>query len=202
MNATRNAVSSFINGDKSAFDDIYYAAHRKVSIIANTYLKNHTDAEEAIQDVFMQAYKRINTIKDADKAMSWILTLTRNTCLNRLEKSKKIEVAFDNDLEKRKSAFDKVHDEREYHSPEQNLLKKENNSFIIEIISMLPYEQKDAIILYYFKNISVAEVAKRTKTTIGTVKSRLYYGRKKLRKLATEREQKKQSHFEVAICTK
>jgi len=184
MNTLRTAVTNFVGGDESAFNDIYYTTYRVVSLVACRYLKNQADAEDAIQDTYIKIFENLYTIRDADKAMSWILALTRNTCLNKLEKKIRTETTVMTDEESLLSVFSKVKDEHVYTLPEQNLLAEEQNKIICDILSALPLEQRDAVMLHYIEKMSVAEIAEITNVTAGTVKSRLNYARQKLRRNA------------------
>jgi len=184
MNTLEKAVASFVGGDESAFNDIYSATHRKVSLVACTYLKNQADAEDAVQDIYLNVYKKLYTIQDAGKAMSWILALTRNTCLNKLEKNKRTETTLSFDEEDLPSVFTIMKDERVYDSPEQNLLAREEDEIIDDILSILPLEQRDAVLLHHIEQRSVEEVAEITDVAVGTIKSRLNYARHRLRRYA------------------
>ena len=184
MNTLRTAVTKFIGGDESAFNDIYYETYGVVSLVACKYLKNHEDAEDAIQDAYIRIFNKLCTIRDTDKAMSWILALTRNTCLNKLEKKIRTETTMSTDEESLFAILSRVKDEHVYTLPEANLLAEEQNIIICDILSALPLEQRDAVVLHYIEKMSVAEVAEVTKVTAGTVKSRLNYARQNLRRNA------------------
>jgi len=184
----KDAVSVFSKyGDSAAFTDIYNHTYRKVSIAANTYMKNHADAEDAIQETYIKVYNKINTIQDNEKILPWIMTITRFTCLDKLEKRKRTEVTRFED-ENNESIFENIKDERTGSSPESNFFQKEHSSIILEMVANLPLEQKDTVMLHYIEQYSVFDVAAMTNTTTGTVKSRLNYARKKLKEMVLERE--------------
>jgi len=188
MKKLKTSVQNFILGDESAFNDIYSATYRKILLTASTYMKNPSDTEDAVQDIYIQAYKKINTIQDYNKVMPWFMTLTRNVCINMINKRSRTEITVGSEDEGSANVFENIHEERVYHSPEKNLQKKEKSRIIIELVSMLPIEQKDSVLLHYIEKRSVSEVAMITNTTTGTVKSRLNYARKKLQELVKERE--------------
>lgn len=191
MAALKTAVTSFLGGDESAFNDIYTYTYRKVSLAAGTYLKNHADAEDAVQDIYIKLYEKLESLSDPAKAMPWIMTLARNTCLDRLNKLAKSDVTvFEDSEDSGATLFDRIEDERDYHSPETHALKTEKSAIVIEMVSMLPLEQKDAVLLHYIEKRSISEVADITNVTAGTVKSRLSYARKKLKELIEEREER------------
>ena len=78
----KNSTSAFIDGDMSAFDEIYAATYRKVFVTAKVLMKNAHDAEDVVQDVYIQAYKNLSTIRDPGSVLPWLQQITRNTCLN------------------------------------------------------------------------------------------------------------------------
>jgi len=183
MNKLCKAVTNFNNGDdETAFNEIYSLTYKMVSYTACKYLKNPADIEDAVQDCYIKAFEKLNSIHDADKAMSWMLALARNTCLNKLVKRGNTEITVDYEPEEGLSVFDKVKDERDYHSPESSLLNKEMQAIIVDIVSTLPFEQKDAVMLHYLHKYSIAEVAEMTHAKEGTIKTRLSNARKNLRK--------------------
>ena len=184
MDTLRTAVTNFVSGDEAAFNDIYDTTYKVVSMVACKYLKNQADAEDAIQDTYIKIFKNLCTIRDADKVMSWILALTRNTCLNKLREKIRTERTLTTDEESLLSVSIKVKDEHVYTLPEQNLLAEEENIIICDILSALPLEQRDAVVLHYIEKMSVTEIAEITNVTTGTVKSRLNYARQKLRRNA------------------
>jgi len=184
----KDNVIAFIQGDESAFNDIYTKTYRKVCVTANTYLKNHADADDAVQDIYIQVYNKIRTIQDYKKALPWIMTITRNSCLNKLEKRKRTEITIDESDDDKVSVFEKIEDERTSSSPESNLFQREHSSIVLEMVANLPIDQKDAVILHYIEQRSVADIAALTNTTTGTVKSRLNYARTKLKDMVLEKE--------------
>ena len=183
MNKLCKAVTNFNNGDdETAFNEIYSLTYKMVSYTACKYLKNPADIEDAVQDCYIKAFEKLNSIHDADKAMSWMLALARNTCLNKLVKRGNTEITVDYEPEEGLSVFNNVKDEREYHSPESSLLNKELHAIIVDIVSTLPLEQKDAVVLHYLHKYSIAEVAEMTHAMEGTIKTRLSNARKNFRK--------------------
>jgi len=184
MNTLQVAVTKFVVGDMLTFNDIYYETYRVVSLVTCKYLKNHEDTEDAVQDTYIRIFNKLCTIRDADKAMPWILALTRNTCLNRLEKRKRTETTVATCEECSSSVLTKMKEERVYTLPEQSLLAEEQSTMIRDILSVLPLEQKDAVMLHYIEKMSVEEIAEIANVTAGTVKSRLNYARQKLRRNA------------------
>jgi RNA polymerase sigma-70 factor (ECF subfamily) len=189
MSKLQTYVNNFISGDEAAFDDIYSATYRKVSLMALNYLKNHADAEDAVQDIYIQAHRKLSSIQDAAKAMSWLLTLTRNMCLNILDKRKRTVVTIEeSDNDDRPDTFDTIEDDRTGVSPESSFLQKEHSTIVLELVANLPLEQKDVVMLHYIEQRSIADIAEITNTTPGTVKSRLNYARTKLKEMVLEKE--------------
>jgi len=190
MNTLKSAVTSYINGDESAFAEIYAATYRRVYTSAVAYLKNPTDAEDAVQEIYIQFHQKAGTIQDPHKLAAWLGMVTRNTCLNRLEKNKRTEVtAFDNDDDNESNILSTIKEERGYHSPEDNFLKSEHSSIILDMVGKLPEDQRDVVIMHYLQQRSISDIAELIGVSSGTIKSRLNYARQKLKALVIEKEE-------------
>lgn len=170
-------VESLKSGNQNAFDTIYKETIQTINALTFSYLKNSNDASDIIQDTYLQAINKINTLKDSNAFRSWINTIAVNKCLRHLERKKKNvilseegQVIFENQVELDEELL-----------PQEILDSKEKQKIIKNIIDSLPLEQKTAVYLYYYNELSLSEVAKQMNCSEGTVKSRLNYARKKIK---------------------
>jgi len=149
------------------------------------YLKKEETIQDALQEVYIKAASHLKTIKDPAMAKAWFRTVTRNTCLNLLRK--KTETLLDEDKE---FIMNNRSDNDIAVQPEMAFDKKEKSSIVMDLVASLPLEQKETVLYYYIHQLPIKRVAELCECSIGTVKSRLNYARKKLQGLIIEQEQK------------
>jgi len=181
----KGAVTSYNLGDKSAFDDIFALTYRKLFVSAKVYMKDDHEAEDAVQEAYIQAVNKLNTISDAGSALPWFQSVVRNVCLNKLRKKK--DLLLDEGSEHILESAEET--DREL-LPEESVMNREKSSIIMELVAQLPFEQKEVVLMHYIQNRSVAEIAIITGAPVDTVKSRLKYAKGKLKKMAVEKERK------------
>jgi RNA polymerase sigma factor (sigma-70 family) len=154
--------------DVAAFDSIYDAYHRLVYGIALKMLQDVMAAEDLTQAVFLKVWSRPESFETGNFG-AWIARVTRNRALDalrsralRAEGDMPLDVAVDGRLDD--SVFAKLDGER-----------------VRTALSALPDEQRGPIELGFFGGITHEEIARRTATPLGTVKSRIRAGLRKLR---------------------
>lgn len=164
-------------GDDNAFAVIYKETSDEVYGLIYSYAKNNDDSSDLMQETYIQVTNKIGTIRDANSFRTWIKTIAANKCRRYYQKSKK-EILLS---EEGQGLFETQLEEDEEFLPQEILDSKEKQKIIKDIIDNLPVDQKTAIYLYYFNELSLSEVAKEMECSEGTVKSRLNYARKKIK---------------------
>lgn len=115
--------------------------------------------------------ENIHSVRKLGKFQNYLLTIAANTCNNYLKKTKPIYT----DL----TAFD-IADDTD--NVLEKMVQNENKTEVRRAISSLPDYQKEVIILRFYHDLKIREIAKITKSNVPTVKSRLQQGLKKLRR--------------------
>lgn len=170
-------VEKLQTGDISAFEVIYNETNNQVYNLLYSYTKNEYTSLDLMQETYLTVNSKIGTIKDPSAIKSWINRIAINKANRFFEKSKK-EILLS---EEGQSLFETQLEEDEEFLPQEILDSKEKQKIIKDIIDNLPIEQKTAIYLYYFDELSLSEVAVDMECSEGTVKSRLNYARKKIK---------------------
>jgi RNA polymerase sigma-70 factor, ECF subfamily len=152
-------------GDKEAYQSIVVRYMRPAYSIALSFLHNQQDALDVSQDAFIRAYRKMKLYDIEKPFFPWFYRLLKNLCLDQIKKVKRRhevpleEVAFYSDRVKNKEL-------------------REDLWFGIE---KLPFEQREVILLRYFRQFSYKEIAELMDKPIGTVMSSLYYAKKRLK---------------------
>ena len=136
-------------------------------------LKNKEDAEETAQDIFMKAYKSLSSFKGNSKFSTWIYKIAYNTCLDKLRsnKNKYITDVIDEINESKITTTENAFD---------TLESKEQQQIIKNCLELLPGDDGFLLTLFYYDDLSVAEVATTMGTNANNVKIKLHRARKKL----------------------
>lgn len=167
---TKTIVDGIKSGDKNSFDELYEEYNLILFRTAYLILGNKEDSEDVLQDTFVSIYTNINRLKDPSKLKSWIFTILKNKAFtkyknrNREFPDDEISIKFDDEINSN------LENEIAIKSDLQKCLMK------------LEPKEREVIVLYYFNEFSIREIAKIEKAFEGTIKSRLYRARKKLKK--------------------
>lgn len=127
------------------------------------FAKNVADAEDLVQEVYLKAYRKLNTLKNLNLAKEWLLRIARNTCLDHNKKRRWTKLL----------TFGRVPEAPEMKNPEMLMDEKEQIQILKESISKLPQKQKEVFILREYGELAYNEIALMLGIKEGTVMSRL-----------------------------
>ena len=130
----------------------------------------------------MNLYQKGSKLKHYEAFESWLYKITVNSSLNYIKKDKKISFIGDNEV---LDAIDKIDSEP---TPEDMFICEEVTSEIMKYIYLLPIKHRTTVILFYYNELSIKEIASIMDCSEGTVKSRLFYSKKFLKDKITEKE--------------
>lgn len=148
----------------------------KVYLLAYSFVKNHGNAEDITQDVFIKCYKNLGKYRGDAVISTWIYRITVNTAKDFLHKNKLTYL-----IHPVKYITNLVND----HTPEQAFIQKDQKEQILQAIFSLQIKYREILILYYFHDQKIAEISKTLHVNANTVKSRLVRGRRKLKQKLT-----------------
>jgi RNA polymerase sigma factor (sigma-70 family) len=141
------------------------------------YTKNKEDALDVVQNAFMAAYCTIGTLQRAEAFHSWLCGIVYNQCLKVYRRREKLVFTGNNE-----SILNDLKEEAEYAIPGMEAEKRDRQRWMSDIIEALPREQSATILMFYYQQKSVSEIAEIMGCAAGTAKSRLTYGRKAIKK--------------------
>lgn len=176
------------SGDSQALNDLFTDTYNDVYYFALKTIKDETLAADVTQDTFVTIFQNISTLNDPVAYPAWSRQITYRLCLQHLKKQTREVVIEEN--EDGSTLFDTIEEDRTEFIPGAGLDKDDFKKTILEMVDHLPPEQRSAIILYYYDELSIKEIAEIQGVTEGTVKSRLNYGRKAI-KASVEAYEKK-----------
>jgi len=169
-------------GEKQLFSELIEKYKSLVFNLALRMTKNYSESEELTQEIFVKVYSKLEDYKVRYKFRDWLYAIASNTITDRLRKRKFAFFSIDKPIktEKKDVYFDFV--DIKQTDPEAGLLEKEEKDKILNLVSGLPVNYKAVIVLRYFEKLSYEEIAKISKLSLGTVKTRLHRAQKMLQK--------------------
>jgi|HubBroStandDraft_1064217.scaffolds.fasta_scaffold384919_2 RNA polymerase sigma-70 factor (ECF subfamily) len=149
---------------------------------AYRYVGDAHDAEDAVQDAFLSAYKHLDQFKATAKMTTWLTTIVTNSALTQLRRRPRHpHVSLDERLgeEQKYSVSDSLTDVRP--SPEGECIRSEMRGNLLQSVMELPPSLRETIQLFYLDGLSAMEVAHILRVPLGTVKARMSRARSKLK---------------------
>ena len=189
MNSYTEAVQKAMKGDQEAYTYLYEKTYTKCFYLAKKFLNSEHTAQDIVQDAYVKAFKSLNTLEDPEKFPSWIGTIVSNLAKNEL-KRKKVTLFSETENEDGQDISDTFVDDRVSVQPEIVMDQNETTRLMKEIIDTLTDEQRICVTMFYMEQMSVKEMASVLEVSENTVKSRLNYGRQKIKDKVLDLEKK------------
>lgn len=162
-------------GDKFAFGQLIEAYQGPVYNLAYRMLGNSGEAEEAAQEAFIRAYTRLDSYDPTHKFSTWLLSITSNFCIDQIRKRRAVLLSIDEPLPPHPA----LHSDNSK-GPEAAFVAQEREELVQNLLSELPEEYRQAVVLRYWYDMAYEEIAEVQKTTVSAVKSRLFRARRML----------------------
>ena len=178
-------VARSSRGDINAEHMLYLDAYKSVFYLALRMVKNPEDAEDITQDVFIIVHEKISGLREPAAFYKWINQITVNQCNALLRKYKGIAMVDDGD-----DIIALIADDDPNNLPDKAIDDEATRQIILNVIDTLPDSQRVCIMMYYYSQFPVAEIAEMLGTNENTVKTRLSLARAKIRAALEEKEKK------------
>lgn len=182
MNEEQVWLEQARRGDKNAFGQLIEAYQGPVYNLAYRMLGNSGEAEEAAQEAFIRAYTRLDSYDPAHKFSTWLLSITSNYCIDQIRKRRAVLLSIDEPLPPHPA----LHSDNNK-GPEAEYMAQEREQMVQSLMSALPEEYRQAVVLRYWYDMSYEEIADVQETTVSAVKSRLFRARRILADASMER---------------
>ncbi len=176
-------VQRAAKGEQSAFAELYAMSYNKVYFYAYRMLQNKEDAIDIVQETFITVFTKINELKNPESYMCWLIRIAVNLCRDFTKKSTRLVIDWETE-----SLIDRIADDEP--TAEDIVLGNDTRKYLIKVIDTLPEEQKRAVLLYYYEQLTIAQIAEIEETSASTIKNRLFYARKKIKKAISFEETK------------
>jgi len=161
-----NVVQRLAAGDRDAVAELYDRHAARIMGLAIRIVRNSSDAEDVVQEVFSQAWRTAPNYQPARGSVAgWLLMMARSRAIDRLRsRQPRRDVDDRPDLDGLPADVAPV---------SEQLIASQQVAHVREAMTALPVEQRTALELAYFEGLTQSEIAERTQTPLGTVKTRI-----------------------------
>jgi|GEM_PF-826603 len=180
-------VSAAQNGDSLAQSELFSAFYNDVYYFALKTVKDEDLACDITQETFIEIINTLGNLKEPAAFVTWMKQITYHQCTRYFKKKKDVIISED---EEGHSIFDELSEDSSEFIPDEALDQKDFKKTILSLLDELSEEQRSAVLMYYFEELSVSQIAEIQGVSEGTVKSRLNYARKALKGAVEDYEKK------------
>lgn len=188
--------------DNEAIAEIIQLTERKAYFIAYKVVNNEATAKDIVQEAYIQAFQKLDQLSDDSKFESWFNQIVSHKALDytksKIGKNKPVEFSSLDDEEDRLEFEANIKNDKASFEPEASMNYKELQEGVQGVLSELPENQRLALMMYYFEDMSVSEIADVYGVSGNTVKGYLAYGRKKIKTIIESMREKGVSFYGVA----
>lgn len=170
-------VKRACSGDSDAFAELYVTTYQKQYMFAYSYLKDEYLAQDALQETYITALKNLSSIRDPKLFISWLNQINFRVCFTMANKQNRYNSEIN-------EYNDEYADNLSSHdpTPEDQVIDIDNKEYIIQQVMALPYSESQVILLHYYKNMKLEDIAYLMEISRSTVKRYLASGKERLAK--------------------
>ena len=173
-------VNAAQHGDKKAFEQLYAAYRDRIWFFVNKNTGSDALSEDIVSETFLTAMQKIGELRQAESFGSWLYTIAYNECRRQMSIEGK-SVQLDSDDEKQQLIENALLNEPML-LPEDHAVNAETKKRLEEIIDSLSPDQRSAVILYYYNELTVPEVARALGTNENNTRQKLFKARRRIKK--------------------
>ena len=164
-------------GDAEAWRTLFRRYRLPLYAYVFELLHDEQASLDLVQETFVNAFRHIDTLRDDEKFGGWLFSIAHQKCVQQWRRQGR-EADLREELVR----------ETETDSPDplDVLLREEQEAEFMKLIAQLPLAQRSALLLHFIEGFSLEEIARITDAQLGTVKSRLHYAKRALRRLWEE----------------
>ena len=169
----RQWIRQTARGDRTAFEQLYRAYHKRIFGYLFRMLSNGEAAEEIASDVMLEMWKAAGTFRGDSQVSTWLVGIARFKGLSHLRRGRADAVEVE--------AANEVADSHDLQ--DEALMKDSMKATIKQALSKLSPDHREVMELTFFQDFSYPEIAKLLDIPVNTVKTRMFHARKQLREL-------------------
>lgn len=166
-------------GSPEAWDALFQRYQLPLYAFVFELVRAEQPSLDIVQETFIAAVRHLASLRDDAKFGSWLFGIAHQKCVQHWRKSGR-EEPLDADFAEATPGNEA--------DPSELLIREEQEAEFMKALNQLPPPQREALLLHFIEDFSLEEIAGITAVSLGTVKSRLHYGKKALRELLEDRK--------------
>lgn len=174
MDQEQRWIEAARQGDRNAFGRLVEVYQGPVYNLAYRMLGDPDEAEDAAQEAFLRAYRKLSSYDPERKFSTWLLSIASHYCIDRLRRRRLTWISLED--EGLPPATLVSHQP----GPERHAMQSERELAIQALLDTLPADYRAVIVFHYWHGLSYEEIAQSTDSTVSAVKSRLFRARRML----------------------
>ncbi|MGD0650808.1 MAG: RNA polymerase sigma factor [Verrucomicrobiia bacterium] len=164
-------------GDAEAWNALLRRYQLPLYVYVIELVHNEQASLDIVQETFVNAVRHLDSLRDDEKFGSWLFGIAHQKCIQQWRRQNR-------DAELQEELADAPAGAN--NTPLDLLIREEQEGEFMKLLNQLPPPQRAVLLLHFMEDFSLEEIAHVTGTPLGTVKSRLYYAKRALRKLLEE----------------
>lgn len=174
-------IKEYLAGDEQALTELFSKHFRLVYSLVYRLVGNQGEAEDLTQEAFLKAWKNLKKFRQGESFKAWLLKIARNTAIDFLRKKKHLSLSELNQEEISEIIPEDVIDPKP--SVLEELSQRQDKQLIERLLGKLPLADREVLTMYYFDELTFAEIAFAISQPLNTVKSRHRRALAKLREI-------------------
>lgn len=172
--------------DENAIKELYDLTYKKSYIIAKTMMKNESDVLDVLQNAYVIVFSKLDQLNEPERFEHWVYRIVNTTCLQEYRKRKDIPFS---DVKKDDYAID-IEETSDEFIPDKKVNYEHDKNIVRTFIEELPFDQRNALVMKYFEDMKIKEIAEVYGCSENTIKSRINYAKKTLEQKIEEYRKK------------
>jgi RNA polymerase sigma-70 factor (ECF subfamily) len=179
-------IMRFIKGEQSCFEDLIHRHKNKVFAYISLYIRDQALAEDIFQDTFLKVIQSVKSGRyyDNGKFISWVMRIAHNLIIDHFRRVKQMNTVSNDNYES--DIFNSTRFAE--NNVEDDMIKRQVQKDIRKMITQLPDDQREVVILRHYAGLSFKEIAEITGVSINTALGRMRYALINLRKIMDEKK--------------
>lgn len=170
------------NDNQKAFADLYNLTNQRAYFVALEFVKNEADAQDILQESYIKALTKIRELDKPESFQSWLNQIVANKSKDFLKKKKPMLFEAEET-----EVYEVLPDEDLDFRPQESLDQNELQRTVMEVLDELSEEKRACVLMMYYEEMSVGQIAECLEIPEGTVKTRLFSARKDLKEKFAKR---------------
>jgi len=184
----KKLIELFLKGDITAFNRLVWRWEKPLFNFVYRIVGNKETTKDICQMTFIRMFKQLKKLRDLEKFSSWIYRIALNLCRDEFKKKRNNHIVYLDELLSDEESINSIGQlpDKNSKTPEETYHQKQISELLKRAILLLPEEQKVVLIMKQYQGLKFTEIAEILKEPLSTIKSRLYYGLRSLRKILEE----------------